>query len=74
MKKTFDIQKSCLERCAEALLRESCNDFIYGIFNSCGEKDTNVLDFMVEELYKGSTMQNKEGKLVITFKFPKEDK
>lgn len=74
MKKTFDIKKMWLERCAEALLRESCKDFIYGIFNSCGEKDINVLDFMVEELYKGSTIHNKDGKLVITFKFPKEDK
>ena len=74
MKKTFDIKKMWLKRCAETLLRESCKDLIYGIFNSCGEKDTNVLDFMVEELYKGSTIYNKNGKLVITFKFPKEDK
>ena len=72
MSKEFDIKKRWLERCAESLLKTSCEDFIFGLF---AESDIpkDVLKTMADELYKGSTMHSEDKKLVITFKFPDDE-
>lgn len=73
MTKEFNILERQKERLLDAILRDSCTNFVNGLCELIHEENEGVKKSMVDEFCKYSTLGFKNGRILVTFRCSKNE-